>query len=132
MRTKLKRIFVVAFILLLGACTASPYSQRPLVGGNAQMNCETAVSTQSGYELACRGNEKLSKAEALEAMRQADIANYSQYAPPVSIIGVYSAYPHIITRGRYERRLYGGPKYTYGGYGYGGYTYQRWSFGNRH
>ncbi|MBI2618268.1 hypothetical protein HYW58_02335 [Candidatus Kaiserbacteria bacterium] len=127
MRTAFKRIFVVAFILLLGACAYPRYDSGPprlspaLDKKLSNSECVLEFGNRVGAEVLCKNTVKLTMQESTELTEWT--LKYERYLLQQSGLGynndyngfltIRSGYPHVITRGRYDRRLYGGPKYTH-------------------
>lgn len=101
---------VVVLALGLSACASGNtalHNPQPRVADSVSQDCTFQNSTYGGENVRCRGEATLSGADARRAVEESRQANSHQglFGGLVNV-QVTSGYPHVYTRGRYDRRLY--------------------------
>ncbi|NQV93306.1 hypothetical protein HQ403_02300 [Candidatus Kaiserbacteria bacterium] len=125
-----KLISILASLAFLAGCqTASVQSAPKLPKSLADKvaDCSFSVDNREGVAWNCKNQVKLSVEEAMKVeawARAKDQEIQLSGQPPVVFslfdVNVNSGYPNYITRGRYDRRLYGGSHDGYYRYSYEG------------
>lgn len=134
-------ISTLAFLVFLAGCAGqSPRMSQPSLPqslASKVADCSFSVDNRDGVTWNCKNEVKLTVEEAMKVeawARAKDMEIRAANEPPIVFslfdVNISSAYPGYITRGRYDRRLYGGSHDGYYRYS-GGYTYTG-RFGNNH